>query len=211
MIESLISFLQIHIIPLGAIGVFLASIIEEVVAPIPSAFVLLTAGFLFLTGITGLNFFFTILLKIIVPAAFGIVIGSLFVYGLAYRFGKPFIERFEKWLGLKWEDIEKTEKRFARGPKDDLFIFIARAVPIIPSVAISAISGLFRIPIRTYLVASFLGILVRATLLGLLGWQIGNFYEKYAEVISKFENDILIGTVLVLLIWLIYRRRGPVV
>jgi membrane protein DedA with SNARE-associated domain len=210
-IESLLSFLQLYVIPLGGIGVFLASIIEEVVAPIPSAFVLLTAGFLFLTGTSGVNFFLALVLKIIVPAAFGIVIGSLFVYGLAYKLGKPFVEKFGKLFSLKWEDIEKAEKRFAAGPKDEIFIFLARALPIIPSVAVSAFSGLFRIPIKTYLFASFLGVLIRATLLGLLGWQIGNFYEKYAEVITRFENDILIGIVIILLMWLIYRKRVGVV
>jgi membrane protein DedA with SNARE-associated domain len=206
-LEHLVTFLQTHIIPLGGIGIFLATIIEEVVAPIPSAFVLLTGGFLFLSKLTGLNLLSAIVFKIALPAAFGITLGSLFIYWLAFTFGKPFIDRFGKWFGLAWKDIEKAEKWFEKGLRDDVFIFIVRAIPFIPSVAIGSFAGIMRLPLRTYIISSFLGTMVRASILGVLGWQLGNFYYKYTEVISRYENATLSLILLGLFLLVIYRRK----
>lgn len=210
MTESFIYFLQTFILPIGGVGVFLASVIEEVIVPIPSAFVLLTAGFLFLSNLSGLQIFLTLFLKIVIPASLGITIGSLFVYGLSYKLGKPFIIKYGKWFSLSWKDIEESEKRFSKGLKDEISIFISRAIPIIPSVVIAAVSGLFRINIRTYIIASFLGLLVRTSFLAIIGWQLGNLYYKYAEIISRYENGTLAVILLFILLWILYRRTRRV-
>ncbi len=55
MIHSFINFIEQIVLPMGALGVFFAEIIEEVVVPIPSALVLLTSGFIFLKGDFGIE------------------------------------------------------------------------------------------------------------------------------------------------------------
>ncbi|TAL48884.1 hypothetical protein EPN83_02915 [Patescibacteria group bacterium] len=208
MIESLVTFLQTHLIPLGAVGVFLASFIEEVIAPIPSAFVLLASGFLFLAGLKGFVLFQTLVFKIALAAAAGLTLGSLVIYGLSYFLGKPFIERWGKWLDVSWDAIQKTEERFAKGPGDELFLFFSRSIPIIPSVVITAFSGLIRIPLRTYILWSFLGTIVRASILAFLGYKVGGFYETYIATINRFENVIILISLLAAIVFLAVRQWG---
>ena len=47
MIAETIVLIEKTLLPLGAFGIFVASLLEEVVAPIPSALVQLSAGFSF--------------------------------------------------------------------------------------------------------------------------------------------------------------------
>ena len=75
-------------IPLGAMGVFFAEIIEEVVVPIPSALVLFTSGFILLSGEVSYEFFKDLIFVITIPGALGLTLGSTVIYYLAYYGGK---------------------------------------------------------------------------------------------------------------------------
>src|SRR5438477_612068 len=81
---------------------------------------------------------------VVIPAAAGITLGSLMVYGIAYWAGKPALDKWGKWLGLGWKDVEAIQKKFSEKSFDEWGLFILRCIPILPSVAISAFSGLIR-------------------------------------------------------------------
>lgn len=211
MINTLIATIEHILVPLGAKGIFAAAIIEEVVAPIPSALVQMGGGFFLLGGSPiSLSSLLSLFLQVVLPAALGVTFGSLFVYGLAYWLGKPFLMKWGKWLGLSWADIEKAEAKFTKGYADELLLFGLRCVPIIPSVAISAFCGLIRFPLRTYLIFSLLGTLVRASGLGFIGWQAGHLYREMAAYINRVEEVVGLGLGLILLIlvgYLVYKSK----
>lgn len=210
MIESLLIFLEKVVIPLGASGVFLASVIEEVIAPIPSALVMTMAGFLFLEGPVNMSNILALIFKVALPGAVGVTLGSLAVYGLAWWGGKQVIERWGKWIGLYWHDIEVIDARLEGSRKDELVVVVARILPIVPSVAISAICGLLRMNLVKYLYLSFIGIFVRALILGTIGWQVGNAYYRYAEIISRYEKiglALIVVLAIVTVCFLFLRKR----
>lgn len=213
MISNFIDAIQTFLIPLGWIGVFIAAIIEEVIAPIPSAFVTMGSGFLLMDElpVTAPNLL-KLFLTISLPAAAGMAVGSLFVYGLAYWGGKPILERWGKWLGLSWQDLDRAEKKLRAHHADELMIFLVRTIPIIPSVAISAFCGLLRVKLKDYILFTFLGSLIRASLLGFIGWRLGNLYLNYAQKIDEWENVVLWGLAGLVIITIAYlhfsRRRG---
>jgi len=178
--------------PFGALGLFGAAIAEEIIAPIPSPFIMMAGGFLFLKGSLSWNLVSTLFFKVSLPIAFGVTLGSLVIFYIAYMSGKPVLLRYGKWFGLSWNDLERAEKHFEKGYRDELTVFIMRAVPIIPSVAIAALCGLVRMNLRTYIIYTFLGTLVRSSVLAVLGWQFGSLYMQYADKISHVENTILI-------------------
>lgn len=210
MIESLILFIHTHLLPLGGLGVFLASIVEEILAPIPSAAVIFASGFLLVSGPVNLSSLTDLILKVAVPASLGITLGSFFVYGIAYYAGKPILTKWGKWLGLSWEDVEKIQRRFSQTAFDEASLFAIRAIPIIPSAVISAFCGLIRFPIRSYVIYSVLGLIVRSMLLGFVGWQIGTLYYRYAAYVTLFEN-IIFGAVIIFVVvfagWRIYKYK----
>jgi hypothetical protein len=65
----------------GALGIFLMSLLEEIVAPIPSVIVVMWSSF-FIMGTDPLNLasFIKLFLNVSVPASLGLTIGSLFFY-----------------------------------------------------------------------------------------------------------------------------------
>jgi len=204
MISALVDIITTTLLPLGFWGVFLASLFEEVLAPIPSAIVIMSAGITFLSGQVDMIFLGKLLFYIVLPASFGIVLGSLFVYYLAYFIGKPFIEKWGKWLWISWSDIEKIEDKYRKGNVDAYLVFILRAIPMVPSVAISAFSGLTRIPIKTYIVFSLLGSFIRTSILGFIGYQVGRMYYIYADRIDMLEKWILLLIMFLAIVFVIH-------
>lgn len=192
MIEKITSCIQPIVTEFGALGVFLATLVEEIIAPIPSSLVPITAGFFLLPASEGfLIITWRVLLVIAFPVAFGVTLGSLAVYGIGYWGGKPVIEKSKKWLGLSWEDVKKTEKRIIRGRSDLITLFVLRILPIVPGVAISSLFGIFRYSLKTFVIITFFGALVRAAALGIVGWYVGSMYLTYLDIISKTERYIL--------------------
>lgn len=206
MIESTIHFIQQFLLPYGAFGVFVASIIEEVAAPIPSALVLTSAGFFLIPNHAwSLHSLEVLLFTIAIPGALGVTIGSLLVYGIGYWSGKPVLERWGKILGISWADVGRVEEKFKNSHSDEVALFTVRAIPIIPSVVISTFCGLIRLPLREYLIFSFLGTIIRAFILAAIGWQVGAIYESIAQSISKAENFIIIGIAVFVIAYIGYR------
>ena len=196
----------------GAWGIFLASVLEEIFVPIPSTLVMMGGGFSLLSGaplsMAGVIKLFHI---IVVPAAAGVTLGSLVVYFLAYTLGKPFLERYGAFFGLSWRLIERVQSRFGQGYADELVLFLSRAIPAMPSVAITAFCGLTRVPVKRYIALTFLGMTIRATILGWLGWQLGGLYHVWARAIDRVESYVLIGIVIGLLVYILIRiTKKPV-
>ena len=208
MIEYLINFLQINILPWGALGVFVASVIEEVIAPIPSPLIITMSGFLFVTGPLSWSTIYALIFKVAIPAALGVTLGSYTIYFIARFGGKFFIEKWGKYIGLYWTDIEKFQNRLSGTRRDEIFIGIARVIPFVPSVAISAFCGILEMNVFKYFIISFVGVFFRGIILGILGWQVGNVYEKYAQTISSIENTVLISTVFVIGVFIVLKYKG---
>ena len=205
MIELAIHFIENVLIPLGGWGVFMASVIEEVVAPIPSAAVITLSGFLFLKGSFSATLLFKLIFIVALPAACGITVGSLFVYGLSFYFGKPLLEKWGKWLGLSWTDIEKIQQKFDAKKVDEIALLFLRTIPIVPSVAISAFYGLVRFNIKKYAIFTLLGTFVRAVILALVGWQVGSLYYTYAQKIASVEKIVLVFVFVLIFLFIGYR------
>lgn len=199
MLETILLTIETHVLPLGAAGVFLASLVEEIIAPIPSAVVQLASGFLFVEGPISFASLWKLFWIVVLPASAGVTVGSIVIYSIAFAFGKPALLRWGKWFGLYWQDVEKVQEKFQKSSFDELTLFISRCVPIIPSVVISAFCGLLRVKPKTYVLYTFLGTVVRSAILGFIGWQVGNVYVRYAEVIDSFEDAILIVTIIAVL------------
>ncbi|MDO9044479.1 MAG: VTT domain-containing protein [Methanobacteriaceae archaeon] len=209
MFTEVILYLESILLVYGPFGVFLASIIEEIIAPIPSTMVIMGTSFIVLKGtmITP-GAFFSLFINVVLPAALGVTIGSLFVYAIAYFAGKPFLERWGKYLGISWEDIEKAENKFEKSNSDTIVLFGVRAIPIIPSVAISAFCGFIRFNVKEYIIITFLGTLVRASILGFIGWQFGSLYQTAANEISYIEEISLSIIIIIAIVYIIYKKKS---
>jgi membrane protein DedA with SNARE-associated domain len=202
MIQNLLNYLETLVISFGSVGIFWASFIEEFFAPIPSSIVMLSSGYAFMDGLVfNLSNLFYLYITVSIPVAMGIVAGSLIWYGLSYHYGEILVKRFGKYIGVSWSEIEKYQKKLEHTHVDEWALFSMRAIPILPSIVITIISGLMKVKLWTYITMTFLGTSIRATIIASVGWQLGKVYKKYAHFVDQFEK---IGLILVIIIFITY-------
>jgi len=208
MLEQIASQLQYFFIEYGVIGVFFANLIEEIIAPIPSSIIILGSSFFILEGqAININSILILIFQIAIPTASGATVGSLVIYGFCYQIGKPFISKWGKFFQIRWEDIEKTSEKFEEYSRDELILFLSRALPIVPSVAIGAFCGIIRYDLKKYVIITFLGGLIKAIIIGLIGWQFGNFYQEIGGHISFLEEVFIITTIIGIIGYIIYNKK----
>ncbi|MEX0930144.1 MAG: VTT domain-containing protein [Candidatus Paceibacterota bacterium] len=207
MITSFITLIEETLLPLGAIGVFTASVLEEVLAPVPSALVQMGAGFIFLSPYEDVSLAFagTLLGYVIIPASLGVALGSLVVYYIGYYAGKPTLERWGKYFGFTWHNVKQGHERFRRTQADATVLFFLRVAPIIPSVAISAVCGVIRMKLWRYLLYTFLGTMIRVAFLAMIGWQVGNLYREYYDIVDQFESVVLLVALTLFFLFVLYK------
>lgn len=207
MIQAFITYIETALLPLGAWGVFLATLLEQIIAPIPSAFVQLGGGFFLVDTDNFVEALGTILLVVSLPSALAVAIGSVFMYYVAYFIGKQFITRWGAFVGVSWSDIEKLQLKFKNSRKDDVLLLVLRALPAMPSVAVDVFCGVVRYNIKKYIILTFIGTFIRATAFGLIGWKVGNVYVRYAEQIEQIERYVFIGAVVVIGVFIVVRIK----
>lgn len=207
MFEEIILYMESVLLVYGPLGVFLASIIEEIIAPIPSTLVIMGTSFIILKGaVISPETIFSLFINVVLPASVGVTLGSLFIYALAYYLGKELIDRWGKYLGVSWESIEKAQDKFEDSSSDEIILFIVRALPVVPSIAINVFCGFVRYDLKKFVIITFLGTLVRAFILGFLGWQFGSFYQVIATEISYLEEISVAVIVIGLIIYFLWGK-----
>jgi membrane protein DedA with SNARE-associated domain len=212
-VTEILNWIMESIRSYGALSVFIGVIIESVIVPIPSPLIIMGAGFLLISP--DLSLFQALppmILQIVLPGAVASTLGAYIGYAIGYLGGKPLVDRWERFLGFNWNDVESLERRFQRGQVNTT-IFFLRALPIFPLSVISAAAGLLRLPIRQFSLWTFYGTIPRCLFLGYLGWGLGDTYQSIAKGIDKAEgvvSAILILSIFAVIVWLRARVRGRI-
>ena len=96
----------------------------------------------------------------------GTMLGSLLVFHLAKRFGRPFVEKM-----VNKRDLAHFDAFFKKRGK--LALLISRTIPVLfPNDAVSFASGLTSLKLKTYLIISLLGFIPNILILNLFGEQL---------------------------------------
>jgi membrane protein DedA with SNARE-associated domain len=194
----------------GYIGVALWVAIESVIIPIPSELVLPFAGFLVGQGrsiepLTGQPWNLAL---VTIAGTIGATLGALIAYAIGYFGGRPFLERFGRYLLISHEDLNRTEAFFARhGTKA---AFFGRLVPVVRSL-VSFAAGVARMPIVPFTIFTAAGSLPWTLLLVVVGSQLGANWESIGAVLKQFEYAIvgLLAVIVLVFLWvrLVRARR----
>ncbi len=183
--------------------VFLGSLIEEVIAQIPSPLVLITAG----VFAEKQHFSLVHLLFLAVLASLGKTIGSWPFYFLADKMEHFITTRFGKFLGISHKGVEGIRKHFNGTYKDELVIVAARAIPFMPSVHVSIVAGFFKIKQWKYLRATFIGYFFRSLLFLYLGYQGLATYDQGIGVTETVAGLLFVILLVVFIIWRLHLRK----
>ena len=201
--QQLLDIIQEWIFQAGALGVFGASLLEELVSVIPSSMVQVGSGLILMQGyqFNGLSMVRLISI-IVIPAALGVMIGSLPYVWVARTYGLQVVNRWGKWIGVSCYDIEKLKNTFEQSKWDDVIFVALRAFPLVPSVALALYGGLLRMSWIRYAILTTIGVCIRATVLAIVGWLFANAagsigqYTDILEYIGIIAIVVFIGYML---------------
>jgi membrane protein DedA with SNARE-associated domain len=190
-------------IPLTAFA-FVASFIEEVVAPIPSPMVMLVTG----SFARVQNLHFGEIAFVILIATCGKTLGALCVYGIAAKAEGVVLGRFSRFFGLTQADVTNFGKKLQGTMRDYVLLTVLRALPIVPSVLLSAGGGLLKLHLRLFITTTFLGTILRDSLYLYVGYVGTQALERLLHTSSRIEDYVLYATVGVFgVLLLIHMRR----
>lgn len=176
----------------GYLGVFLAMVVESTLLPLPSELILPFAGFLVSdsTKIEPLTRTAWSFWPVVVVGVVANTTGSIFGYFLGMRLGRPFLDRWGRYLLIRHHEIERAERFFARWGSPTAFV--SRLLPGVRSV-ISFIAGISRMPIGPFVVYSTLGAIPWTIALVFAGVQLGSNWTQIRDAMRPFDTAIVVA------------------
>jgi len=168
----------------GYPGVFILMLLESMVFPVPSEAVMPFAGFLIVDG----KFTFT---GVILASTLGSIAGSLLSYAIGYYGGRPFIERFGKFLLLDTHHLEVSERFFAK--RGDITILISRFIPVVRHL-ISIPAGFGKMNLWKFSIYTIIGAGCWNAFLTWVGYELKNNWAEvmtYSHVIDLVVVGVL--------------------
>jgi membrane protein DedA with SNARE-associated domain len=204
---AVIPFLDHLYAAVGYLGVFLAMVVESTLLPIPSEIILPFAGFLVsdpskVEPLTHGPWNFWVVVFIGVAAN---TTGSLFGYALGAKLGRPFLDRWGKYLLVRKHEVDQAERFFARWGSPTAFI--SRLLPGIRSV-ISFIAGVSHMPIKKFTIYSTLGAIPWTIALVYAGTVLGSNWTQIRDDLKPFDTLILLACVAAVVVFVIWRLIG---
>jgi len=213
MLKQTVSFLTSAIAQNGPISVFWAAIIEQIISPIPSVLIPMSAGFFLIPkNLPFLKTLIFICQKVALPYSLGATLGTSVLFLGSFYGGSLLIERFGKYFGLSLKGIDKFRKKFTRGVKDEIVIFLLVALPATPISLVATSCGIIRIPAQEFYPLMLGGTFVRAVFLAFLGCQVGETYELISSGLNRVETilSILVLTAAFAFLGFLYLKRAKI-
>ncbi len=197
-IEPIGAWVMSTISSLGYWGIVVTMGIESACMPLPSEIIMPFAGYLVSTGRFSLFW-------VSVAGAFGCVLGSVAAYWAGVWGGRPFIEKFGKYVLLSKKDLDVADRWFRK--YGDWAIFFSRLMPIVRTF-ISLPAGIARMNFPRFVLYTFIGSFPWCFALAYIGKVLG---ENWHSIKGYFRGaDVIIVVIIVLAIALyLYRHLKP--
>jgi membrane protein DedA with SNARE-associated domain len=192
----------------GYAGVFIAMVIESTLLPLPSELILPYAGFLVsdsnaIEPLTHGPWNFWVVVVIGTAAN---TTGSIFGYYLGAWLGRPFLDRWGRFLLIRKHEVDQAEAFFVRWGSPTAFI--SRLLPGVRSI-ISFIAGVSHMPIGRFIVYSTLGAVPWTMALVYSGVVLGSNWTQIREALRPFDTAILIACILAVVAFVWWRLGHP--
>lgn len=178
---------------LGYFGIALGLMIEI----IPSEIVLAYGGYLISKGVLSYPL-------AVISGVIGGTIAQLFLYWAGYYGGRPFLERYGKYVLIRKKQIDLSEQWFEKYGAG--VIFSARFIPVVRH-AISIPAGIAKMPISKFTLYTVAAILPWTILFLYLGEQLGSNWESIKTAGEKYALPLMIAAILLGVIYYLIKRK----
>ena len=197
-ITILSGFIVAVISKMGYMGIVLLMAIESACIPLPSEIIMPFSGYLVSRGEMNLW-------GVGVAGAVGCVLGSLVAYWVGMYGGRPFIEKYGRYILLSRHDLDIADRWFAK--YGEVIVFVSRLLPAIRTF-IAFPAGVARMNLTRFVIYTFAGSLPWCLGLAYAGQKLGEQWDKDDTLKTWFHRfDFLIGIVGALFdAWWIWRH-----
>ena len=178
----------------GYPGAFLAALLETIFPPIPSELIFPLIGFTAQTKGLGLEN----AIGMATIGALGSTVGSIAIYFVALKLGKIIFLRLGKYIRIGESELNKSEKWFEN--HGTIAVFAGRMAPGIREI-ISIPAGISKMNLSKFIIFTFSGSLIWCISLTLVGYYIGDAWNKLVEGLGVFNIisiAIIVGILAVL-------------
>lgn len=192
----------------GYAGVLVAMTIESAMIPLPSELILPFAGFLIsdpssVEKLTNAHWNYWI---VVIVATIGNLIGSLIAYGIGAWGGRPFLERWGRYLLIRPHEIELAEHFFDR--YGSATAFFSRLLPVVRTF-ISFPAGVAHMDLRRFIIYSTAGAFIWSAILTELGVALGDRWEDIRRALQPFDLIVAVIVVVLIVLFIWWRLGTP--
>jgi membrane protein DedA with SNARE-associated domain len=180
-------------------GVIALMAIESACIPIPSEIIMPLAGWMLIKELS-LPITFNFIAGVL--GALGCTIGSIIAYWVGVKGGRPFLNKYGKYILITPHDLDRADQWFQKN--GDWAIFITRLMPVVRTF-ISLPAGIAKMRIGKFLIYTFVGSFIWCTALSLAGYLLGENWEKIRTVMRPFD-PVIVAIVVILIGFYIYRH-----
>jgi len=183
---------------MGYLGIILTMGIESACIPLPSEIIMPFSGYLVFAGRFSL-------VGVAVAGAFGCLVGSVAAYWVGVWGGRPFIQKYGKYVLISHKDLAKADLWFEK--YGEWAIFFSRLLPVIRTF-ISLPAGIARMNFFKFIVYTFVGSLPWCFMLAYVGKVLGENWGGIRVYFRRADIFILIAIALGIFYFL-YRHLKP--
>ena len=197
----LLEFIKTAYNAIGWPGVIALMAIESACIPLPSEIIMPLAGWMLIkAAVSPLPIAFNLVAGAF--GALGCTIGSIVAYWVGVKGGRPFLNKYGKYILITSHDLDRADHWFQKN--GDWAIFVGRLMPVIRTF-ISLPAGIAKMRIGKFLIYTFVGSFIWCTALSFAGYLLGTNWEKIRSVMRPFDPAI-VAIVIILIGLYIYRH-----
>jgi membrane protein DedA with SNARE-associated domain len=183
----------------GYMGVFFAMALESACIPIPSEVIMPFSGFVVSEGRLTLW-------GITIAGALGNLFGSVVAYYVGSKGGRPFLERYGKYILITRRKLDLADRWFNR--HGDRAVLISRVLPGIRTY-ISLPAGIAQMRFKHFVLYTFAGSLPWCFVLGYWGVILGPHWDSLKGYFHILDVLVIAGIILGAGYLIHEYRRGP--
>jgi len=116
-----------------------------------------------------------------------------------------FVEKYGKYFGLQPGQVETLGSKLGRGWVDYVALITLRATPLISSTLISVGCGLLKIPLRLFIISTYLGSVIRDIIYLYIGYTGISTFKKFLREANEISENIIIAVIVCTILYLGYR------
>lgn len=197
MIHDIASQIVSYIGDIGYFGIFLLMFLESTFFPFPSEIIMIPAGYLAYQG--SMNLYVVIFMGIL-----GSIVGALFNYYLALKFGRSFFVKYGKYMFIKEKQLDRLEEFFTK--HGELSTFNGRLIPGIRQL-ISLPAGLAKMNVAKFSFYTGVGAGIWVIILVAIGYLLGSNEELVSQYLKTATLVALISVFLITIFYVVRNKR----